>query len=222
MIMMSIDEKSWHSMSQEELFQELNLSNNICEIGLSQREVSKRRVTQKHIKNLLLLLKKLCTIIGSNFIFTIILGIIGLLSLYEAITNNDWKYGIEVIIIILIFLINLIIHSLKYRKGEEEKSSKNNHNTITVIRDGSRKQCLVRNLVLGDVVVLQDKDEIPCDLRVIQTNGLMTNQQALAGKANRSIKTVEANDTIEYPISSNMCYKGTIVIGGGEGIGIVV
>ena len=43
-----------------------------------------------------------------------------------------------------------------------------------VIRDGEKKACVARELVLGDVVEVKGGDRIPADIRIVQVRFLMS------------------------------------------------
>ena len=92
-------EKAWHAMSQKELFRELRLPDDIRKVGLSRWEVSER-LAKKWSKALA---ENPITIAASS-VYTLILGFIGAISLFEAVTEQDWKSGIEVILIALVIM----------------------------------------------------------------------------------------------------------------------
>lgn len=91
-----------------------------------------------------------------------------------------------------------------------------------VIRDGQRDIVVAEKLVPGDLVLLQEGQRVPADVRVITSTNLTIDEAILTGESTGVIKT-EAPIATEVPIhdQKNMVFKGTFVISG-SGKGIVV
>lgn len=91
-----------------------------------------------------------------------------------------------------------------------------------VIRDGKKLLVDGRELVNGDLVLLQEGQRIPADLRIIESNGLQIDESILTGE---SIGVYKQSDVIAHEIpvyeQNNMVFKGTYVQAG-SGKGIVV
>ena len=52
----------------------------------------------------------------------------------------------------------------------------------SVLRDGERKIIATRELVPGDVVLLEGGDRVPADLRLFSTKNLSADEAALTGE----------------------------------------
>jgi Ca2+-transporting ATPase len=91
-----------------------------------------------------------------------------------------------------------------------------------VLRDGMVRQVAARDLVPGDVVVLDAGDIVPADLRLIEAHKLNTDESTLTGESLPVAKQTEAV-AVETTIfdRNNMAYKGTAVTRG-SGQGVVV
>jgi len=90
-----------------------------------------------------------------------------------------------------------------------------------VIRDGEEVRIAARELVPGDIVVLNEGDRISADCRLLKQNNLRIDQATLTGESHPMAK--ETNAIVE-PVSSNLdlpniIYAGTCVFSGtGEAV----
>ena len=97
--------------------------------------------------------------------------------------------------------------------------------TATVIRNGKEIQIPIKNVTLGDIVVLSAGSMIPADLRIIESKDLYVGQSSLTGESDSIKKTVELENT-ENKLDNiaeldNICFMGTNVISG-SAKGIVI
>lgn len=92
-----------------------------------------------------------------------------------------------------------------------------------VLRDGQAHRVAAERLVPGDIVLLQEGDVVPADLRVAVAEGLQCNEAALTGESMPVAKDTEPADDPEAPLAERfgMAYKGTSVTRG-AGHGVVV
>jgi Ca2+-transporting ATPase len=85
-----------------------------------------------------------------------------------------------------------------------------------VVRDGELQKVLVREIVPGDVVVLEAGDRVPADARLIAAFDLWTNNVPLTGESEpqpRNARLVKAVDKA-YLYSSNLVFMSTSVAKG--------
>ncbi|MBN2403028.1 MAG: cation-translocating P-type ATPase [Spirochaetes bacterium] len=84
--------------------------------------------------------------------------------------------------------------------------------TIRVLRNGKEQELLSKNLVPGDIVLLEAGDKIPADARVIETHSLRCDQAALTGESVPVSKSIEPQPA-ETRISDrkNIVFAGTTV-----------
>jgi Mg2+-importing ATPase len=64
----------------------------------------------------------------------------------------------------------------------------------TVIRDGTERDIPARELVRGDVIVLNAGDIVPADGRLLEANHLYVDESALTGESAPALKTARASD----------------------------
>lgn len=83
---------------------------------------------------------------------------------------------------------------------------------ITVLRDGKEQELPSKNLVPGDVILLEAGDKIPADARVIETHSLRCDQAALTGESVPVSKMIESQP-METRSSDrkNVVFAGTTV-----------
>lgn len=92
-----------------------------------------------------------------------------------------------------------------------------------VIRNGELKKTLVKNLVPGDIIVLEEGDRVPADARLIEAFDLWTNNVPLTGESEpqaRMAKPVKLRDST-YMDAPNLVFMSTSVARG-QGKAVVV
>ena len=94
--------------------------------------------------------------------------------------------------------------------------------TTTVIRDGKEVTIPTKEIVPGDILVLNAGDKVPADARVIEAHNLKVDEASLTGE---SVAVTKITDPLpeEIPVSDrlNMVFAGTAVIYG-RGKAVVV
>ena len=94
--------------------------------------------------------------------------------------------------------------------------------TATVIRDGKEVTIPTKEIVPGDILVLNAGDKVPADARVIEAHNLKVDEASLTGE---SVAVTKITDPLpeEIPVSDrlNMVFAGTAVIYG-RGKAVVV
>ena len=84
--------------------------------------------------------------------------------------------------------------------------------TITVLRDGKEVEVPSKELVPGDVMILEAGDKIPADGRLIAVSNLQVDESALTGESTPIEKKLEALPPSTYVADrANMVFSGTIV-----------
>ena len=134
----------------------------------------------------------------------------------SAITGN----GESTIVILAVIVMNSIIGTVEHFKAEKSlaalKAMSAPH--ARVIRDGVPCEIPAREVVVGDVLVLEAGSVAPADGRVIEAAGLLANESSLTGESDSVLKTVEpiASGDKELPLGdrTNMIYSGSLITGG--------
>lgn len=84
-----------------------------------------------------------------------------------------------------------------------------------VIRNNQKEEIESKNLVPGDIILLESGDKIPADARILECDNLMTTEASLTGESSYIIKSSLAceKDT-ELGSRFNMLFMGTTVLSG--------
>ncbi len=83
---------------------------------------------------------------------------------------------------------------------------------IKVLRNGKIKNVDSREVVVGDIVVIEEGDKIPADGIVLEANSLSVNESLLTGESEVVYKSTK-EDTKNH-FKHNYCYSGTSVTSG--------
>lgn len=85
----------------------------------------------------------------------------------------------------------------------------------SVVRNGSEQEVPVRELVAGDVVLLNAGDVVPADGRLLETNHLYVDESALTGESGPTLKVPEPHSGGDKPANKeSSVFFGTSVISG--------
>lgn len=91
-----------------------------------------------------------------------------------------------------------------------------------VLRGGREQEIDSRELVPGDVVLLESGMRVPADIRLVAANGLQLDESLLTGESMPVAKSVEPVD-VDAPVADRTCLAHTgATVSAGRGSGIVV
>lgn len=205
----------WHQLTVEEIFSILKTSTE----GITDAEAKKRIKTYgfNEIK-----FKKKSSIIRFleqfNNIFIYVLLVAGLLCIFI----GEWA---DASVILLVIIVGAIIGFIQEGKAEAsiEVLKKLIVPTCTTIRDGQKKQILTKNLVPGDIVLIESGNHIPADMRLFYTKNLEIDESALTGESLPVRKTTISIQKDDAFLGERVCiaHCGTYVTNG-SGSGIII
>lgn len=215
-------EKEWFSKDVEETKQELETD---LENGLTSEQVAKKQ--QKYGLNELKAKKK--KTLFQKFLeqfkdFTIIVLIVA--AIVSGIVGVSEGEGItDTIIILIVVVLNAVIGVAQESKAEKslEALQKLSDHASKVIRNGKLEVIPSKQLVPGDIVVLETGDYIPADLRIIEAVNLKSQESALTGESVPVEKQVEkiTDEKVGIGDRTNMLFSSSLITYG-RGKGIVV
>lgn len=217
-----MEKRNWFNKTFKEVEKELETD---LEKGLSKEKVEERQekygfnelqqIAKKSIIQRFLEQFKDFSIIVL-IIAAIVSGIVGVLQ-GEGITDT--------IIILIVVIVNAIIGVAQESKAEKslEALQKLSDHASKVIRNGNMEVVPAKELVQGDIVVLDTGDYIPADLRIIEAVNLKTQESSLTGESVPVEKISEIIEEQEIGIGDrkNMLFSSSLVTYG-RGKGIVV
>ncbi len=207
---------NWHTMPVESLVSTLKTSVN----GISHQEAQSRLSTygfnelkEKKKKTPLMMLLNQFT----DFMILILIA--------AALLSGFLGEASDTIAIIVIVVLNAIIGFVQEYRAEKamEALKKMAAPLATVIREGTPINIPTREIVPGDIVVLEAGKIVPADVRLSEAIQLKIEEAALTGESVPVEKMTHPISEENLPLGDrkNMAYKGTTVTYG-RGSGIVV
>ncbi len=142
-----------------------------------------------------------------------------------AVDMMSGRSSVDPFIILAIVFLNSLLSVFQESKAEKAIESLRSLSspTATVIRDGKAKRTDAKNVVKGDIIVLEKGCFVPADARVTESAGLVTDESSLTGESAAVYKTSDVTKAGENDISDmhDMVWSGTTVTGG-SGKAVVV
>lgn len=204
----------WHAKSANEVMNELETSEN----GLNDIE-AEQRLTYYGANELRKKKKKsIAQMLWEQITDIMVLILVGaaILSMFL----GEWA---EAIVIFTIVIIDAVIGVIQECKAANalEALKQMSAPTARVRRNGEETTIPARNLVPGDIVLLEDGAIVPADLRLIQENRLAVQEASLTGESIPMEKDSETILPADSPLGNrlNMAYTSSIVMyGNAEGV----
>ncbi|MCI8587298.1 MAG: magnesium-translocating P-type ATPase [Clostridia bacterium] len=156
----------------------------------------------------------------------ILLGIILVLWYTDVILLDVPSYANIVVIIVLVLASTLLDFFEEFRSNKAAEKLKNLVATNSiVIREGKEISISMKNIAIGDIIVLNAGSMIPADLRLIEAKDLYVGQSSLTGESDSVKKLVNSelssNDIDSISDLDTICFMGTNVISG-SATGVVI
>ena len=198
----------YHNLSTSKVFKILKTKPE----GLSKTEVKKRQ--KKYGLNILPKKKRMSSLkIFLNQFKSLLIIILIIASLISFAIGEKT----DSLIIFLAIMINALIGFLQENKAEKtlQRLKQMVEYTAKVRRNNKETVVKSKELVKGDIVILESGDIVPADGRVIKSHHLQVVEAILTGESSASIKITDPLPT-GTPLADreNMVYKGTRVIQG--------
>ncbi len=166
----------WKNLSVDETLKNLNSSLN----GLTNEQAQENLV--KYGRNELVEEKKAGPVrlfLGQFMDILILILIIAAIAAYYVGDTLD------AVVILIVVLINAIVGFIQEYRAEKamEKLKGLISSEAVVIRDGQEQKVAAGELTRGDIVLLEEGDNIPADLRIIESYDLLIDESALTGES---------------------------------------
>ena len=215
------EEKRWHQQSVEDAFEALESSS----AGLSTNE-SKTRLGiygynelkfKKRGPLIRFLLQFHSPLIYILLVAALVTGILSLLG-----EEDMWM---DTTVILVVVFANTVIGFIQEGKAEASAEALKKMMTpeCTAVRDGEKRVIAARELVPGDVVLLEEGDKVPADLRLFYVKNVSADEATLTGESVPVRKNAEAISKKELSPADQHCmaFSGTFITRG-SGQGLVV
>src|SRR4030043_1294250 len=196
-------------MHLKELFDTLHVSPE----GLTTEEAKLR--LKKHGYNTLV--EKKATPFSYKFIvhFKDLFGVLLLFASVLSAVGGMWELSL---IILGVVLINIFFSLFQEARAEKAMQTLRHWmpEYAKVIRDGTLEKIQVKEIVPGDIIVLEEGDRVPADARVIEAFDLWVNNVPLTGESEPQPRVAETVKTVEkaYLYSPNLIFMSTSVAKG--------
>lgn len=145
--------------------------------------------------------------------------------LFAAVLTLLMGHVSDAIIIAVVVIVNVLIGYYQEASAADalEKIKELLSQEATVYRDGIRQDIAAEKLVVGDVVFLEAGDNVPADLRMVETDNLRIKESSLTGEADSVEKNADQISEAATPLAerNNLAFASTAVTAG-SGIGIVI
>jgi calcium-translocating P-type ATPase len=203
----------WYHLSQDKTFEILKSS----EKGLTSQEAKERlekygynEITFKKISPIFRFLKQF----NNPLIYVLIIAAVVTAFLGELV---------DVAVISGVVIANAIIGFIQEGKAESsiEALEKMMVHESSVIRDGEKVTIPSRQVVPGDVVIMQSGTKIPADLRIFRSKNLHADEASLTGESMPAHKNSDVinNNSIPPADQKSIAFSGTFITqGSGEGV----
>lgn len=201
----------WEQMEIEEVLKELSTSKD----GLSSEEAKKRLL--KYGENELVEEKKEGPL---RLFLNQFMDVLIILLIVAALVSYFIGDLLDSTVILFVVVVNAIIGFMQEYRAEKamEKLKSLIATEAIVIRDGETKKIPARELTIGDLVVIEEGDNVPADLRLIETSELRIDESIITGESIPVHKTHELSEK-----GDNIAYMDSNVVSGrGKGFVIAV
>ncbi|MEF3074535.1 cation-transporting P-type ATPase [Methylobacter sp. Wu1] len=211
----SLERINWHSLPAYQVIERLQTSQD----GLSDRDAQKRlrrfganRLPPPKARGTLL---RFLAQFHNLLIYVLISA---------GIVTALLDHWVDTYVIAAVVVLNAIIGFVQ--EGKAEKALDAIRHMLapraTVIRNGQRAGVSAKDLVPGDIVMLEPGDKVPADLRLIAAKGLQIQEAILTGESVAVEKSVDPiQEQADLGDRFSMAYSGTLVAAG-HGKAVVV
>ncbi len=213
--------KSWYQKSVEQVFDALNSTDK----GLTASE--SKALLERHGYNELKFKKRGALVrflmqFHSSLIYVLIIA--ATVTAFLSITGEGEMWTDTAVIIAVVFA-NTVIGFIQEGKAEAAAEALEKLMTpeCTVLRDGKQEVIPARELVPGDVVLLDEGNKVPADLRLFYSKNMSVDEAALTGESVPVRKSIEPLSKPYLTPADQLCmaFSGTFITSG-SGKGVVV
>ena len=209
--------QSWHVTAVEELCAQLDAD---AQAGLRQEDAARR--LQRTGPNELPEAPptSILTLLLSQFTSVIIWVLIG-----AAVISGWLEDWIDAAAILAIVLLNGLLGFIQEYRAEQSLAALRRLSMATakVLRDGTVRSIPARELVPGDLVLVEAGDQVAADARLTYVAGFQTQEASLTGESTPVQKRAEDLVGADVPLAerANMVFMGTVAVSG-KARGLVV
>ncbi len=207
--------QQWHTLGTSEALTALSSSS---EKGLSAAEADKRLAEYGTNELKETGGRSRLKILLDQFADVMLLMLIGVAVVAAVLDIRAGNFPKDAIAISAIVLINAALGYFQESKAEEALSGLKalSAPNVSVLRDGQRQQLPAKELVPGDLVLLEAGDQVAADGRLLEAASLQARESALTGEATgvekRSQETLPEDTALAD--QKNLVFQGTEIVHG--------
>ena len=197
---------NFYSKTSKEVMDHFKVSNN----GLTNTQYEKL-LNQYGYNELTEKKKKGVLIVFLEQFKDLLVGILIVAGIISAVTGNLES----TLVIFAVILLNAILGTVQHFKAEKSLSSLKalSSPTAKVIRNGEKFEVLSKEVVPGDIVLLEAGDLVVADGRIIENYSLQVNESALTGESEsvNKFEDVIASNEVALGDQKNMVFSSSLV-----------
>mgnify|MGYP002550142513 CR=1 FL=1 len=135
-------------------------------------------------------------------------------SLIISVVENEYAETIGIIAAILLATGIGFFFEYDANKKFDLLNAVNEETLVKVIRNGRVQEVPRKDIVVGDIVILETGEEIPADGELVEAISLQVNESNLTGEPVINKTIIEADFDEEATYASNLVMRGTTVVDG--------
>lgn len=145
-----------------------------------------------------------------------ILLVAALVSLGLAVINGEYIETIGIILAIILATTVGFVFEMDAARKFHSLTALGEEQPVKVIREGQTLEVARREVVVGDLIIVETGDEIPADARLIQSTALQIDESSLTGEpmANKHVVDDSHPTDAEATYPSDLILRSTMVMGG--------
>ena len=211
-----MEKKQWHAKNVEETLTDLETNENGLTTGEAEARTKKygynELVERKRVTPLQILLNQFKDIFVLMLIGAIALSVV--IGWYKSGGGDAFEEYADALTIGAIVILNAAVGFVQEYRSEKaiEAMKRLQAPRAHVLRDGKLTMIPAREVVLGDIVILEAGDHVPADAALIVATDLMTEEAALTGESspvNKKLGFLPENTPVAD--RKNMVFMGTHV-----------
>ena len=194
-----------YQLSEEEVLKKVNAS----KMGLSMGEARGR--IEKYGENALTEAKQKSTLQVFLSQFADLLVIILICAAVISMISGNME---STLVIFAVIILNALLGTVEHKKAEKSLASLKSLSapSAKVLRDGQKIEIPSKDIVPGDILVLEAGDLVVADGRILENFSLQVNESSLTGESTNVDKTSEIiSENVPLADRLNMVYSGSLV-----------
>lgn len=205
-----MEQKRWHTLSPEEALARLESDG---QTGLSSREAASRLAA--YGANTLLEERKASVMQVFLSQFKDLMVIILIIAAVISMASGELE---STLVILVVLVLNALLGTVQHVKAEKSLESLKAMSApnAKVLRDGVRMELPSRDIVPGDLLLLEAGDLVVADGRLLENYSLKVNESSLTGESEGVDKRLEAIPQAEVALGDrkNLVFSGSLVVYG--------